>query len=532
MNRNSASQKPWLEQVESLRLEVSRRLEPERQSEWGQFFSSMATARRMAAMFEGQRSSVRLLDAGAGIGCLSAAYVERVCRSQQKPKELSITAYELDPWLAEPLRDTLNACHAECQRAGIQFSYEVLQKDFIETVVLGLEGGHSGLRRFDCAILNPPYRKIHSRSEARQLLSRVGIETSNLYTAFLWLTCELLGSGGELVAITPRSFCNGPYFRNFRQAFLDKMSLRQIHVFEARDRAFREDEVLQENIIFQAIQDPCQRGQVVIMSSADPEDKRVTTWKVDYNQLVRPEDPNRFIHIVTDDLGRQVAEQMQRFSASLADLDLTVSTGRVVDFRAASFLRQQPEPNTVPLIYPGHFANGWITWPKLGSKKPNAVVASPQTDSLLVPPGVYVLVKRFSAKEERRRIVAAIYDPERLSASKVGFENHLNYYHCNGKGLPMSVAKGLVLFLNSTLVDAYFRQFNGHTQVNAADLRNLPYPGRAQLEYLGQGFGHQLPGQADIDRSLERHGSGSPENCKAGSELSHCVGVGKGTALN
>ena len=64
--------------------------------------------------------------------------------------------------------------------------------------------------------------------------------------------------------------------------------------------------------------------------------------------------------------------------------------------------------------------------------------------------------RRFSAKEERRRVVAAIHDPARLPSSPVGFENHLNYYHRDGRGLTLELARGLAAFLNSTLVDAYF----------------------------------------------------------------------------
>jgi adenine-specific DNA-methyltransferase len=113
------------------------------------------------------------------------------------------------------------------------------------------------------------------------------------------------------------------------------------------------------------------------------------------------------------------------------------------------------------------------------------MVAPPDADELLVPRGIYVLVKRFTAKEEDRRVVAALYDPKRIDAERVGFENHTNYYHRRGAGLPMELAKGLTAFLNSTVVDMFFRQFNGHTQVNATDLRNLRYPTTEQLESLG-----------------------------------------------
>ena len=105
----------------------------------------------------------------------------------------------------------------------------------------------------------------------------------------------------------------------------------------------------------------------------------------------------------------------------------------------------------------------------------------------MVPSGTYVLTKRFTSKEERRRVVACIYDPNRMPQEfpVVGFENHLNYFHANGKGISPTLARGLAVYLNSTAVDGYFRQFSGHTQVNATDLRNLRYPRASTLEALG-----------------------------------------------
>jgi len=110
--------------------------------------------------------------------------------------------------------------------------------------------------------------------------------------------------------------------------------------------------------------------------------------------------------------------------------------------------------------------------------------------------------KRFSAKEERRRIVAALFDPRRVPSALVGFENHLNYYHRDGGGLPEALARGLAVFLNSTVVDQYFRRFSGHTQVNAADLRRLPYPSEEQLRRLGHASAN-LGDQACVDAALE-----------------------------
>lgn len=174
---------------------------------------------------------------------------------------------------------------------------------------------------------------------------------------------------------------------------------------------------------------------------------------------------------------------MAQLPNSLDDIGLSVSTGRVVDFRCKSFLKADAAPGAVPLIYPSHFADGWVKWPRLGHKKPNSYLLNGRSKKWLVPSSVYVVTK-LSAKEETRRIVAAVFDPNLVRCEFVAFENHLNYFHYKGRGLPMNLAKGLAVYLNSTVTDTYFRQFNGHTQVNASDLRSLKYPAPENLKNL------------------------------------------------
>ncbi len=460
----------------------------DKQREWGQFLTPNPVAEFMASLFEIHRSEVHLFDAGAGAGALSAALVGRLCREPRKPKRISLTAYEIDAAQIEPLQARLDGCRCVCERAGISFSATVLNEDFIAAAVPVVRGDLFALEspRFNTAIINPPYRKIRSDSSTRPLLRSAGIEASNLYAGFVALITRLLNKGGELVAITPRSFCNGPYFKPFREDFLDVMSLRRLHIFESRSAAFSGDAVLQENIIFHAVKGTPKPKRVVISSSSGEHGGAVTERAVHFREIVSPDDAEQFIHLPTDNQDTQARRAMGRLSTSLSALGVSVSTGRVVDFRAKDFLRQKPGHDTAPLIHPCHFNGGFVHWPREKTRKPNAIVSNEQTRKLLVPAGVYVLVKRFTAKEERRRVVACIYDSHRIQAPLVGFENHLNYFHIAGRGLPMALAKGLAAFLNSTVVDVYFRQFNGHTQVNATDLRSLNYPTRTELERLGE----------------------------------------------
>jgi adenine-specific DNA-methyltransferase len=460
----------------------------------------------MASLFEQEREDVRILDPGSGVGVLFAACVETMVSGRHRPLSIKVVAYENDKKVLPYLEETMSRCESTCKKAGISFRGEIRAEDFIAAAIQQTKRGlfDAESERFTHAILNPPYKKISSLSMTRRLLDIAGIEVSNLYAAFVWLTARMLETGGEMVAITPRSFCNGPYFRRFRVNLLDIMSLRHIHVFESRKKAFGDDDVLQENVIYHAVRSKRKPKHVVVSSSEGADFDKVRSRSVPYEHMVLPGDRDAFIHLVLGDSDDRIMERMSRFSTSLDKLELDVSTGPIVDFRAQEYLRHLPERETAPLIYPCHFEEGFIKWPVESKKKPNAIIVSERTRDLMVAAGYYVLAKRFSAKEERRRVVAAIYDPCRIEAPLVGFENHLNYFHARGKGLSANIAKGMALYLNSSLFDQYFRLFSGHTQVNATDLRKIHYPSREQLLRLGVHIKHKMPDQETVDTILEK----------------------------
>ncbi|MCC7449876.1 MAG: Eco57I restriction-modification methylase domain-containing protein [Anaerolineae bacterium] len=492
-----------LERADMRKLEALQSLHLEHRSDMGQFFTPPSIARFMASMLT-QRHTINLLDAGAGTGTLIAASLEEIFRWNSPPERIDIVAYEIEPLLLSLLQQTLEDCKLACDARNIRFEHQILAEDFIQSGVDLLRGQdslwYSVLPSFNVAILNPPYKKLNGKSETRKLLHSVGIETSNFYTAFLWLAARMLGTDGELISITPRSFCNGPYFFPFRKAFLHALQLRQLHVFATRDQVFRDDSVLQENIIVHAARANAQNVKVIISTSEHHEDEYLSVSEVPYSQVVQPDDSKYFIHVMPDAISQQLNQQIESLTTSLDDLGLSVSTGRVVDFRVRPLLRQQLDANCVPLIYSQHFSNGFIEWPsRHNNKKSIAIEANKESEKLLVPSGYYVLVKRFSPKEEEKRIVAAIYDPQKFVHEAIGFENHINYYHSDGTGLNPVLAKGLTAFLNSTLVDEYFRQFNGHTQVNAADLRKLKYPDKTTLYRLGSKIGNEFPAQEQLD---------------------------------
>ncbi len=492
--------------VDSYRLDVNKKLDSHRKTELGQFLTPMSIARLMASMVQCQSSTISLLDPCAGVGSLFAASIAELCQRPNPPQEIHVTAYEIDPILAAYIPHAFRLCEQICQRAGVTFTSNMYQADFIENYISDATANLftlTPLQTFNCVILNPPYRKIGTNSRLSKLLQRNGVKTTNLYTGFLALCMQLLEDKGELVSITPRSFCSGTYFKPFRKSFLHTMALQRLHLFDSRVDTFHEDEVLQETLILSAKKTPVVPQTISISSTTGPDDTFAIAREALYSEIIAPNDSESCIRIVFDEGGQQIAQLMASLSAQLSDLDISVSTGRVIDFRAQEYLRMYPEEGTVPLIYPIHVSSGRVVWPKPQIRKPNAIVASKQSQDLLVPNETYVLMRRFSSKEEKRRVVAVLYEPIGGSIMHVGFENHLNYFHQNMHGLEPLVAKGLTGFLNSTFVDMYFRLFNGHTQVNATDLRNMRYPTRKQLEELGARLLNEEPSQFVLDNIIE-----------------------------
>src|SRR5574337_65715 len=175
-----------LERVDFFRLDANRKLDTGRRVEFGQFMTPPATAQLMASMFVAEKEHISLLDAGAGVGSLTAAFVGELCSRASRPKSIRATVYEIDPVLSEYLADTLNQCKEACKSHDIEFTPNLIQSDFIAEGVRALrQEMFETPKRFNCAILNPPYRKIGSDSETRLILREIGVETSNIYTGFL-----------------------------------------------------------------------------------------------------------------------------------------------------------------------------------------------------------------------------------------------------------------------------------------------------------------------------------------------------------
>jgi len=445
------------------------------------------------------QGAVRILDPGAGVGSLGVSLVERVVRLAPG-RPIHLTAVEVAPDVVVALNEVRDMTVQWASELGTELTFEVVQGDFLEWASNQL-GLFADRPLYDLAIMNPPFKKISARGRSRRITEQAACEVTNLYAAFLALGIRLLRNGGRLSAITPRSFTNGPYFRTFRSFLNQHANFETVDLFESRSSLFADSSVLQENVVFSMVSRAERPRRLRLLFHG--RDGSVEEREADYSSFFPSDDPELFIYLRNGGEDHETAKRVNTLPCQLEDLGISVSTGRVVAFRSKEDLRDTPGDSTCPLIYPQHLRGGVVSWP-LDSKKPNAIIVRDETASMLFPAGHYVAVKRFTTKEERRRLVPTWVPADAFEAENVAFENHLNVFHRGGAGLERDLAVGLALYLGSSTVDSYFRQFSGHTQVNATDLRCLHYPDAASLAALGART--QEPGSLDqpqIDRMLD-----------------------------
>jgi adenine-specific DNA-methyltransferase len=475
----------YAERLSTLYSDVYR---PKDRKPEGQFFTPKQVSIFMAELFDINQDKVSLLDPGAGTGILSAAFCEKLL-NRGKPVSLVIDAFENDPEIIPFLKSVLQECKKDLEQKASKVEFNVLAKDFILTNEPYLSGPglfeKGGQRFYDFVVSNPPYYKVGTESPYSKMMANLICGQPNIYAFFMTMAASMLADKGELVFITPRSFCSGLYYKNFRRWFLRKVRITRIHIFESRKDIFDKDGVLQENVIIKARRNG-KEGTATITTSRDKDLNVLGRIEVDYSDMISPKNRESFIRIPTSELDVKILHIVDNWPCTLKKLGMEISTGPVVDFRAKEHLRQNLTKGSVPLLWMHNMQNMRVVWPYKKNKKPEAIASMEKTSPLLLPVKNYVLLKRFTSKEQRRRLDAAVLKQSDFPHESVGIENHVNYIHKPNGSLSISEAFGIAVLLNTGLIDNYFRSLSGHTQVNATEIRTLPLPNLPVIRKIGE----------------------------------------------
>jgi len=436
---------------------------------YGQFFTAQSSAKFMASLFSiPAKDSIRILDAGAGSGILSVALVERL-RNEGFSGAIRLVCYETDSSIIPLLKSNLDELASACN-----IEYELRAENYILSQPFSAAGLFDGEGEYDLVIGNPPYKKIPKDTKECRHMSDVCYGAPNLYFLFMSMGISNLKQEGELVYIIPRSWTSGAYFARFRQYLLSLCVITDIHLFESRDKVFDGESVLQETMIIKVKKSQRRPQRINVTYTATSDFSDIRSFSSDYDTIVRP---NGYICLVTSPSEADTLQRINRFPSSLPLDGLPMKTGVIVDFRTKEVLRDEGnEANSYPLFYSHHIRDGKVQWP-IGAE--NEFICTTHL-GYLQENTYYLFVKRFTSKEENRRLQCGIYIPND-SYKYISTQNKVNYIRCSSA----EEAYGLYVLLNSTLYDNYYRILNGSTQVNSTEVNSMPVPTRDVISRMG-----------------------------------------------
>lgn len=459
---------------------------------FGIYFTPTSIARHMGELCRnGTGHFVRLVDPAAGTGILGCAASLALAAAANPPRHIELVCYETDPDIRASLESSLHYLEHCLAMRRVRLRSRVEPNDFLLANADALESGllNSGNPKFDAVICNPPYFKIPKSDQRARACSTVVHGQPNIYGLFMAVAASLLREGGRFVFITPRSYASGPYFQRFREFFFRLIRPTDVHVFASRTDAF--SEVLQETAITAGTRlhrwDKRRGQQRIRLSSStganDIHSAAVRTLPL--GEVLRGDCSHRVLSFPASREHDRVRALTRKWSGTLHRYGWEVSTGPVVAFRANHFLRDKSMRHTVPLLWLQNVAPMVVRWP-LTVRKAQYVLHTPDAAPILLPNRNYVVLRRFSAKEEKRRLTAAPLVARAFQYDKIGLENHLNFIHKPGGQLSLDEVYGVAALLSSQVFDTYFRISSGNTQVSATELRALPLPALSVICRIGK----------------------------------------------
>ncbi len=449
----------------------------------GQFFTGSVVSDYMASLVVKPKSKIiRILDAGAGTGILAAS-TALYCLNMGC-KTVHAVLYELDSEAVESLKQVMNIVQRLfCEQLGT-FTYEICCEDF----VLARPDKEKTVQPFDISVINPPYFKYSAKdSPYARAVADLYHGDPNIYASFMAVVIACMKADGQIITITPRSFTNGLYFKGFREYLLTESALSLIHIFKHRDKVFNHDDsvVLQENIICYFVKGSNTDTITVRSSDCDASINNADEKQYPVHLIVDYSNDQKLIRIPESASAASILKQAETFKTTFEGAGYFISTGRVVEHRARQYITEDTSAeNTVPLYRPHNVTPLTATWTG-NHKKDVAFKLNEGHNKHTMKNGTYVLLKRFSSKDEKRRLVASVHLANIYYCELIGFGNKTNYIGILGGELSTIEAYGLATVLNSSFMDKYFRCISGNTQVNATEIRVMKFPSRDQVKEIG-----------------------------------------------
>ncbi len=426
----------------------------------------------------------RIIDPACGGAAFLASVAPKMiesCRSKSalgilEDIEARIVGIEVDPFAAWMSMALLDLALLDVSLAARRPSKNLV----ICSDALVVDRGFLGM--FDLVIGNPPYGKVTLTPGLRTRFKQSLFGHANLYGVFTELAVRLSKPDGIIAYVTPTSFLGGEYFKNLRRLLSREAPLKYLDFVGDRNGVF--EGVLQETMlaVFARQHTPITKTTVRVSvlrrgsATEEPQVERVGRACLNgaNSPWLLPRSPGQ----------APLVERLSKMPHRLGAYGFNVSTGQLVWNRHKDQLRAKFEDGCFPIIWAEAVnPDGQFQFQAARRLHLPYLKIKPGQD-FLINQEPCLLVQRTTAKEQKRRVIAAMV-PNSFVLEYPGFvvENHLNMVYSNSKK-PRFALRTLRTLLNSSTLDQAFRCINGSVAVSAYELNSLPLPEPAQMYSL------------------------------------------------
>lgn len=462
----------------------------------GQFFTPKEIASLMAKLADNNEAEIKILDPGCGTAILTCCLVESLFEKNKDLHKVHLTVYETDKELVPYTTHAIEYLRNWLNQRKVELIYSLNANDFILEQADCLKDDRTlfpkSFETFDIIISNPPYFKL-SIDDKRAIAAKAVVNGHpNIYSVFMAISARLLKENGQLIFITPRSYASGGYFKLFREHFFRIIEIDKVHLFVSRKNTFTRDNVLQETVILKGrrVRHINPEHEVIINSSNGLKDINSPMTKCfQQREVIDINSNEKILFLPTSDSDENILNIVKGWNGYLSKYKIQISTGPVVSFRAWDYITDSYEDGNVslaPLFWLHNVKQMTLEWPLIRPDKGQYIKVQRETKSLLIPNKNYILLRRFSSKDDKSRLIAAPYFCNYPNSQFIGVENKVNYIYRKAGHLNRNEVVGLCALLNSSLFDNYFRIFNGNVNVSATELREMKLPELEEIKLIGE----------------------------------------------
>lgn len=440
----------------------------------GRYFTPRAAAAELAYLLPPiEKEEVRLLDAGAGTGILSAAAIEALCK-QGGVRRILLDAYETDERMLPSLADILERIRRRARHDyGVRLTVTIHPTDFLLDA-RGLAEPRGGQARYDLVLLSPPVGVPEEGSPAAEFCRRVLPKGTDLGLLFAEAAAARLSEDGAMAAILPLSFADSVNAIPLRERLFARAPLVSL-TLDVGARGERRDKTML--CLFRYGEEPPTLRVRVAKGDAIEE-----LPPIPYHVAVYSEEYKVLLAKSREDIA--LVRAMNSFPCRLSDLGLTVHTGLAIETKYPECMRSARVDGAVPLLHPAGLRDGQMEFPPRGREKAYIV---PRIPSLASENRTMVLVKRVPSRADGRHLVAGVYFSAQLPRDRmISTANKLNVIEGLEEEMTADLASGLAAVLSCSYYERYCALTGSFCRVNAAALAALPLPDRDVILGIGR----------------------------------------------